>query len=87
VKHREKIPLDFLFTNRTIYKPSRAKDRWAKHELIKMNNAKALTKGNDNILEELAGLNDEELKIIEEDANGETENKEIRKIKSDENLN
>lgn len=53
--------------------------------MIKINNAKALTKGNDNILEELAGLHDADLKIIEEDGN--TEKKELRKIKSEENLN
>mmetsp|Transcript_48800 Transcript_48800/g.41212 ORF Transcript_48800/g.41212 Transcript_48800/m.41212 type:complete len:87 (-) Transcript_48800:1529-1789(-) len=67
MRTKDHIPLDFLFTNKTIYKPSKAKQRWAKHEVVKMTNAKKLNRKNENILEELAGLKDDEVKVIEED--------------------
>lgn len=79
-----------MFTNRSIYKPTRAKDRWAKHELKNITSAKNLTQKNENILEELAGLHEDDLKIIEEDANEGSEKKESPsnfKQKSEEQLN
>jgi len=65
MRTKDHIPLDFLYTNREIYKPSKAKQRWAKHEVVKMTNAKKLNRKNENILEELAGLKDDEVRVLD----------------------
>jgi hypothetical protein len=67
MRTKDHIPLDFLYTNRTIFKPSKAKQRWAKHEVVKMTNAKKLNRKNENILEELAGLKDDNLMMDDDD--------------------
>jgi len=67
MRTKDHIPLDFLYSNRTIFKPSKAKQRWAKHEVVKMTNAKKLNRKNENILEELAGLKDDNLMMDEDD--------------------
>ena len=67
MRTKDHIPLDFLYTNRTIFKPSKAKQRWAKHEVVKMTNANKLNRKNENILEELAGLKDDNLMMDDDD--------------------
>jgi len=94
VRTRDRIPLDFLVTSRTVYKPSKAKQRWAKHEVEKLTTAKNLNKKNDDILNDLMGLGIDDLKVLSEvdeeqnrnDTNNNEDNNEFRLL-TEQNFN